>query len=199
MVRLQACLLGQGLLPLPLKGASHQPVLGLGGVELPVHPFGLVASPLKTTLPLAFERLALAFHLANREQACFQRRRLECLKHEPNHQCIKWRRLQRLTDRLAVIAGHADTRIAGIGAIVVVLRHHAQAAPAADQQPGEQRLAGTREARRCRLVRPQLRSGGATLVQLPKDAAYPSMPRAATVLTAVPPCTSPTLIVVPRS
>jgi hypothetical protein len=133
---LETRLLGQGLLPLPLEGASNQPVLRLDGIELSAHALGFVAGPLDPLLPLTLNRLSFLFQIGRHQQACLQCRRLKRREHQPFHQCVKRRRLQRLTDRLSVIRCHTAAGTAPIGAVVIILCRHAQSAAAADQQPG---------------------------------------------------------------
>ena len=64
---LETRLFGQGLLPLPLERARHQPVLGLDGIVLPARPLGLVAGALEPLPPMPIERRS--FGLADRRRA----------------------------------------------------------------------------------------------------------------------------------
>ena len=118
-------------------------------------------------LPLPVERLAFADEVAGSLQARFQCGWLEGLQHQLADQCIERRRLERLTDRLTVVARHAAAGIPRQRSVVVILRHHAQAAAAADNQPGQQRLSGARHAGIRRFVRAQLHL--IALILLPAD------------------------------
>ena len=80
MLRLETGLLGQGLLPVPLERARHQPVLGLDGGVLPARALDLVSGALQPLPPMAIERRALGLEIVGDRQAGLDRRRLERLQ-----------------------------------------------------------------------------------------------------------------------
>jgi hypothetical protein len=61
----QPSLFGQCLFPLPLEGATNQPVLRLGSIILPACSLGVVVGSLKPLAPLRVECRALAFQFAS--------------------------------------------------------------------------------------------------------------------------------------
>ncbi len=157
MLRLETGLLGQGLFPVALERARHQPVLGLHRSILPARALDLVSGALQPLPPMAIERRAFGLEGVGERQARLERRRLERLQNEARDQSVERRTFQRLTERLAVIALHLRADVAGGMAVVIVLRQHAQTATAADQHAREKRASVPHRPAARRLVGLQLR------------------------------------------
>src|ERR1700675_2774097 len=135
-------LLAERRLPILLQGAGHQPVLGLDAGVTASGLIDPVLRPFEALTPMLFERFALRLQIESRRQAGLDCRRLQRLQDKPRDLSIHRRGLQRLAGRRVPGRARADALVARRMAGVVVRGRHAQAAPAAHDQPGEQCGAG---------------------------------------------------------
>ncbi len=135
-------LLAEGRLPILLQRAGHRPVLGLDAGITAAGQVDLMLRPLQPLAPMLVERFALRFQIESRGQAGLDRRRLQRLQDQVRDLSIHRRGLQRLAIRGVPGRARVDALVTRRMAGVVVRGRHAQAAPAAHDQPGEQRGAG---------------------------------------------------------
>src|SRR5438874_9225279 len=140
--------LAEPLLPGALKRTRHQPVLRLHGIVLPAGPLRLVMGPLAPERPLALQQAGLFLKLAPSGDGQGEPIRRQRRQRQALYRGVDRQGSDLLATRPAVLLPVGGTLIYGVvAARPGIAQTHAPAAPTANYDPLQQRLAFAGHAR----------------------------------------------------